>query len=104
MASGQGSYWLIESPTIFIRYPIYTDALLMLPHVARFCFVISMTFREDLKTVMYDTECLSEETLKAIGPFYLVSMSGEVKDPTQGSRLTEWWSLSTRAGSNYKKN
>ena len=28
--------------------------------------------------------CLSEETLKASGPFYLVSMPGEVKDPTQG--------------------
>ena len=27
--------------------------------------------------------CLSDETLKAIGPFYLVSMPGEVKDPTQ---------------------
>ena len=27
--------------------------------------------------------CLSEETLKA-GPFYLVSMPREVKDPTQG--------------------
>ena len=26
--------------------------------------------------------CLSEETLKARGPFYLVSMPGEVKDPT----------------------
>ena len=26
---------------------------------------------------------LSEETLKAGGPFYLVSMPGEVKDPTQ---------------------
>ena len=28
--------------------------------------------------------CRSEETLKAVGPFYLVSMPGEVKDPTQG--------------------
>ena len=28
--------------------------------------------------------CLSEETLKAGGPFYLVCMPGEVKDPTQG--------------------
>ena len=28
--------------------------------------------------------CLSEETLKAAGPCYLVSMPGEVKDPTQG--------------------
>ena len=28
--------------------------------------------------------CLSEDTLKAGGPFYHVSTSGEVKDPTQG--------------------
>ena len=28
--------------------------------------------------------CLSEETVKAVGPFYLVSMPGEVKDATQG--------------------
>ena len=28
--------------------------------------------------------CLSEETLKGGGPFYLVSILGEVKDPTQG--------------------
>ena len=28
--------------------------------------------------------CLSEETLKAGGPFYLVSMPREVKNPTQG--------------------
>ena len=27
---------------------------------------------------------LSEETQKASGPFYLVSMPGKVKDPTQG--------------------
>ena len=26
--------------------------------------------------------CLSDETLKTVGPFYLVSMPGEVKDPT----------------------
>ena len=28
--------------------------------------------------------CLSEETLKCVGPFYLVSMPGEVKDPLTG--------------------
>ena len=28
--------------------------------------------------------CLSDETVKAVGPFYLVSMPEEVKDPTQG--------------------
>ena len=27
-------------------------------------------------------QCLSEETLKAVGHFYLMSMPGEVKDPT----------------------
>ena len=27
-------------------------------------------------------QCLSDETLKTVGPFYLVSMPGEVKDPT----------------------
>ena len=31
--------------------------------------------------------CLSEETLKGGGPFYLVSMPGEVKDPTHGVNL-----------------
>ena len=28
--------------------------------------------------------CLSDETVKAVGPFYLVAMPGEVKYPTQG--------------------
>ena len=27
-------------------------------------------------------KCLSEDTLKAVGPFYMLSMPGEVKDPT----------------------
>ena len=29
-------------------------------------------------------QCLSEETQKAVGPFYLVSMPEDLKDPTQG--------------------
>ena len=28
--------------------------------------------------------CLSDDTLKAVGPFYLVSMPGEVKIPHRG--------------------
>ena len=28
--------------------------------------------------------CLSDETLKVVGPFYLASMPGKVKDYTQG--------------------
>ena len=31
--------------------------------------------------------CLSEETLNAVGPFYLVSMPGEVKYPRVASHL-----------------
>ena len=27
-------------------------------------------------------QCLSNETVNTVGPFYLVSMPGEVKDPT----------------------
>ena len=30
---------------------------------------------------------LSEERLKAVDPFYLMSMPGEVKDPTQGVNM-----------------
>ena len=32
-------------------------------------------------------QCLSDETLKALGPFYLVSMPGEVKDAVDQSAL-----------------
>ena len=41
----------------------------------------------NLSNFVYPTfACLSEETLKAGGPFYLVSMLCEVKDPTQGGK------------------
>ena len=39
---------------------------------------------KNLALYIRDCLCLSDETLKAVGPFYLVSMPGEVKDPTQG--------------------
>ena len=41
---------------------------------------------QNLSLYIRDCEslCLSDETVKAVGPFYLVSMLGEVKDPTQG--------------------
>ena len=41
---------------------------------------------ENLALYIRDCEslCLSDETLNAVGPFYLVSMPGEVKYPTQG--------------------
>ena len=32
-------------------------------------------------------QCLSEETLKAVGPLYLVPVPEEVKDPTQGGNV-----------------
>ena len=36
------------------------------------------------QTVRNICRCLSEETLKAGSPFYIVSILGEVKVPTQG--------------------
>ena len=39
--------------------------------------------------------CLSDETLKAVGPCYLVSMPGEVKDPTQGGKCVIVYSDNT---------
>ena len=39
--------------------------------------------------------CLSEETLKAVGPFYLVSRPGEVKYPTDRSPVVDSTPLST---------
>ena len=37
-----------------------------------------------VQTWLSESLCLSEETVKDVGPFYLVSMPGDVKDPTQG--------------------
>ena len=34
-----------------------------------------------------ESRCLSDETLKAVCPFYLVSITGKVKYPTQGINL-----------------
>ena len=41
--------------------------------------------------------CLLDETLKADGPFYLVSMPGEVKYPTQGGKFLTCRGLHTLA-------
>ena len=40
------------------------------------------TFRFASELWQFRLPRLSDETLKSVGPFYLVSMSGEVKDPT----------------------
>ena len=48
--------------------------------------------------------CLSDETLKAVGPFYLVSMPGEVKYPMHtGSTLCNlsWTPHSSLEKDNY---
>ena len=56
---------------------------------ARVCFPGAARIIIGVKTWLSTLEivnllCLSDETQKAVGPFYLVSMPGEVKDPTQG--------------------
>ena len=40
------------------------------------------TWLSTLETV-YRSLCISDKTIKAVGFFYLVSMLGEVKDPSQ---------------------
>ena len=45
------------------------------------------TWLSTLETVYL---CLSDETLKAVGHFYLVSMPGEVKYPTQEMCNLSW--------------
>ena len=42
------------------------------------------SFRNFDNSVYLTYQCLSELTLKAVAPFYRVSVPGEVKDPTQG--------------------
>ena len=44
----------------------------------------------DMEWPIRDCEslCLSDETVKAVGPFYLVSMPGEVKDPTSSRSIS----------------
>ena len=43
-------------------------------------------------------QCLSDETLKAVGPFYLVSMPGELKDPT-----SPHWNVSLANSTSHSK-
>ena len=65
--------WLARSlgmPAIWVRSP------------DRACYILGVkTWHSTLETVSL---CLSDETLKVVSPFYLVSMPGEVKDPAQG--------------------
>ena len=49
------------------------------------CYILSFMCK-NLALYIRDCEslCLSDETLKAVGPFYLVSTPGEVKHPPPG--------------------
>ena len=63
---------------------LYCESLICVPRVPdQACFIIRCK-NLDLNISDCISRCLSEEILKAVGPFYLVSMPGEVKDPTQG--------------------
>ena len=50
------------------------------------CYIRLKTWLLTLGTVFVSL-CLSDETLKTVGPFYLVSMPGEVKDPAHGENV-----------------
>ena len=67
--------------TFQVLYKLYlsTDVLkykVLLPGSANRCKNLALYIRDCVSL------CLSDETLQAVGPFYLVSMPGEVKDPT----------------------
>ena len=51
-------------------------------HVRKFASCTESSVRLSVGMFVHGCQCLSEETLKAVGTFYLVSMPGEVKDPT----------------------
>ena len=53
--------------------------------------------RRELEIVNLSVTCLSDETVKAVGPFYMVSMPGEVKDPIKKMLTQLVWS---RLGNN----
>ena len=50
-------------------------------------------FATELLVIPFTPICqsLSEETLKAAGPFYLMSMPGEVNDTTHGGKCKLSW-------------
>ena len=71
------------------RPTLYNDAITLFhnPHILNSngtVHNISHSFHINLALYNRDcvSLCLSEETLKAVGPFYLVAMPGEVKYPT----------------------
>ena len=50
----------------------------------RFTLELPKSMSEKFTNTHCVSLCLSDDTLKAVGPFYLVSMPGVVKYPTQG--------------------
>ena len=65
-------YWLARpliTPQTRVRIPLAPGVIIR-------CKNLALYIRDCVSL------CLSDETLKAVGPFYLVSMPGEVKDPT----------------------
>ena len=51
---------------------------------ARYAQRIIQTECHESPSFLRKVHRLDPPTVKAVGPFYLVSMPGEVKDPTQG--------------------
>ena len=82
-------FHVCASPKLIVRCNLYRHCRLANPHsggaVAEWVRIpLRKTFRFGTLAIPFTPlcQCLSEETLKAVGPFYLVPMPGEVKDPT----------------------
>ena len=70
--------------TLFRRGPVVGHSLWTRPARVQSPWEARIIRCKNLALYIRDCEslCLSDETVNAVGPFYLVS--GEVKDPTQG--------------------
>ena len=77
---------LLERHTERRRGPVVGHSLWTRPARVQSPWEARIIRSKNLALYIRDCEslCLSDETVKAVGPFYLVSMPGEVKDPTQG--------------------
>ena len=80
-----GEKW-VKDTTVRRRGPVVGHSLWTRPARVQSPWEARIIRCKNLALYIRDCEslCLSDETVKAVGPFYLVSMPGEVKDPTQG--------------------
>ena len=74
--------FVTQCQTVSVKTTTLKNTIL---HRANFVASTSLNVRQNDSGSVVVGMSLSDETLKAAGPFYLVSMPEEVKDPTRGN-------------------